>query len=162
MKVYALVTDLRAFIQLRLANSSGALRCYCFPAVCYGLFVTGYHPLAELTGGNVCPCTIYFSTGVVLFKPTFAGDLRLAVSLCVITAEAQAHVPLCQPQSGDGKGGMSKLFNHCSKICWILPVKALSPPSTFGGWGFFLLLCGKRSRGVSYRAQGLSEGITVK
>lgn len=64
----------------------------------------------------------------VLFKPASVGDLRLAVSLCISTAEAQARVPLCQPHTGDGNGDMRKLSNNCSRICWILSVKVLSPP----------------------------------
>lgn len=64
----------------------------------------------------------------VLFERTFVGDLRLAVSLGVSTAEARAHVPLCQPHAGDGNGGMRKLSNNCSKFCWILSVKVLNLP----------------------------------
>lgn len=91
-----------------------------------------------------------------LFKPTFAGDFRRAVSLCVSTAEVQAQVPLCQPHTGDSNAGTRRLFSLAATFAQLHLSKSRARQESLVILEvFFLLLRGKRSRRAKLQGWGV-------
>lgn len=136
--------------------------CYFFPAVCPCLFVTGHHPSAELTGGNVCLCTISFSTGTVLCSspPSLGISDWLPAS---VTAQPRhkhrfphASPTLVTVMEAPGD------FQPCSNIYSSKTVNVLSSPGESCAFrGFFpSFTWEEKARGCVTGLRG--EGVTVK
>lgn len=94
-----------------------------------------------------------------LFKPTFIGDFRLAVSLCDSMAEAQAQVSSCQSHISDSNRGTRRLFNLAATFAQV----ELS--MSWAHWESLVLLkgcffsffyMGRKVEGLHYRAEGWS------
>lgn len=149
MKLWAVVTDLRAFIQLCLVNSSDAmlllLSCLLWS------FCNRSSPFSRTDRRKCMPMhNLPQYRNCILFKPTFAGDFRLAVSLCDSTAEAKAKVSSCQSYTGDSNGGTRRLSNLAAIFAQAkLSVSWAHQESPVLLEVFFLLLHGKRSRGTA-------------
>lgn len=115
VKLWAVVTGLRAFIQPCWVNSSDAI--LRLPNSLLRSFCNRSSPFSRTDRRKCMPThNLLQYRNCTLSKPTFVGDFRVAVSLCVSTAEAQAQVPLCQPHTGDSNGGTRKLFNFAATL----------------------------------------------
>lgn len=151
MKLWAVVTDLRAFIQLCLVNSSDAM--LLLPSCLLWSFCNRSSPFSRTDRRKCMPMHNLFQyRNCTLFKPTFVGDFRLAVSLCDSTAEARAKVSSCQSHTGDSNGSTRRLSNLAQAK---LSVSWAHQESLVLLEVFFLLLHGKRSWGTALQGWGV-------
>lgn len=149
MKLWAVVTDLRAFIQLCLVSSLDAM--LLLPSCLLWPFCNRSSPFSRTDKRKCVPMhNLLQYKSCTLFKPIFAGDFRLAGSLSDSLAEAQAQVSSCQSHAGVSNGDTRGLFNLAATFAQAeLPMSWAHQDSlVLLERFFFLLLHGKKCWGT--------------
>lgn len=156
MRLWVGVTDLRAFTQLCLVSSSDAM--LLLPSCLLRCFCNRSSPFSRTDKRKCMPMhNLLQYKNCTLFKPSFTGDFRLAVSFSASLAEAQAQVSSCQSHTGVSNGDTRRLFNLAATFAQAeLSMSWAHQESLVLLEVFSFFYVGRNVEGLHYRAEGWS------